>query len=381
MSSLSIYKENFFNDTKKNHLNNAGLAPISKPAKDKVEYWAKRFFEDGFYSDADYMQDVFESRVALSKLIGCESNEIAFFQNTGSALSQIAFGFDLKPNDQVLLLDQEYSSNLYPWVEACKRSGANLKMLNAEKDLSVDPNKIIEAISDKTKIISISWVQFQTGANLDIKKFVNEIRSKKNGHEIFIVVDVMQGLGIHPMNFKEWGVDAVAGGSHKWLTSPVGVGFLALKKDRLNQIRPLAIGSSTYGTCDDPSDLECIPKNDVTRFESGSKQVLEITALGASCKMILETGVSNIEAEALRLANKLRSGLSNRGFKINDPSNTFFQSPIVNFSIADSSVMVSAKQKLIQNQINFAMRGPGIRLSPHAFNSEFQIDSVLKTLS
>ena len=78
---LEHYKSNFHHDSTRIHLNNAGLAPISKVAHDKITYWAKRFYEEGFYTDHDYMADVLASRISLSKLIGCASNEIAIFFN------------------------------------------------------------------------------------------------------------------------------------------------------------------------------------------------------------------------------------------------------------------------------------------------------------
>ncbi len=381
MRELEFFKSHFYKDSKRIHLNNAGLSPISMAARKRVEYWAQKFFEDGFYSDAEYMNEVAQTRKSLSQLIGCEPDEIAFFQNAGSALSQVAFGLDLKQDDEILLLDQEYSSNLYPWVEAAKRKGANHRFIESEKDLSIDPQKFLSQITARTRVITISWIQFQTGANIDIKKFVEAVRSTPHGEKIFIVVDVMQGLGVIPMSMKDWGVDAAAGGSHKWLTSPVGVGFLALKKEKLSDLKPIVVGSATYGTCDDPSDLECSPKMDVSRFESGSKQVLEITALGASCELILKTGVPVINTEALRLAKILQEGLKALGYTLHTPSKNFVPTPMVNFSDTSKDFLKSTRLKLDRAQINYAVRGPGIRLSPHAFNTEEQMNQVLKILT
>ena len=126
----------------------------------------------------------------------------------------------------------------------------------------------------------------------------------------------MQGLGLHPFNMKEWGVDAVAGGSHKWLTSSVGVGFLALDMKHMYKIKPHNVGAYTFGTCDDPTDLECKPKRNALKFEAGSKQVLEITALGASVDLILKTTVPVIEKEVLRLSNILHQGLLKLGYEV-----------------------------------------------------------------
>lgn len=363
---LSSFKEQFFHDPQRLHLNNAGLAPISKAARDRILYWGNRFYEEGFYTDADYVDDVLHTRGSLAKLIGCDWNEIAFFQSTASAISQLAFHFPLKQDDEVLTWNQEYASNLYPWQEACKRSGAKLVLVESGERLTTPVEKILSAITDKTKMIAISWLQFQTGARTDIQALSKITRARN----IFLFVDIMQGLGIHEFNMKEWGVDAVAGGSHKWLVSPVGVGYFALDMKHMNLLRPHNVGAYTFGTCDDPADLFCMPKKDALKFEAGSKQVLEITALGASVDLILQTGVKVIEAEVLRLSKKLADGLRDQGFDVHHNGSSH-----VNFVPHPDSA-----DKLRSLPCNFAVRGPGLRLSPHAFNTDEQINKVLNTL-
>ena len=367
MDKLKLYKDNFHPFGTKLHFNNAGLAPISLPAKDKICYWANRFYEEGFDTDKDYMEDVLHARTSLAKLIGCDSTEIAFFQSTASAISQLCFQFPLKEGDEVLTWDQEYGSNLYPWQEACARARAKMIQVKSEKDFTTPVEKIIEQITANTKVIAISWVQFLTGAKTDLKKLSQSLQGKN----IFLFVDVMQGLGLHPFNMKEWGVDALAGGSHKWLTSPVGVGFLALDQKHMQAIRPHNVGSSTFGTCDDPADLFCEPKKNALKFEAGSKQVLEITALGASVALILATGVPIIEAEILRLSEKLAAGLRQKGFTV-----FYNKSSIVNFIPKDKS-----SAELLQIPCSFARRGPGLRLSCHAFNTDEEVEKILTALS
>lgn len=371
--TLKEYKQQFFR-SELTHLNNAGLAPIPQVTRDEIQYWADRFYKEGFYTDLDYMERVDWSRLNLSKLIGCEKDEIAFFQSTAGALSQVAFMLDLKAGDEVLTWDQEYSSNLYPWQEACKRRGASLRLVPCGENLETDVLQLIANVRKNTKVIAISWVQFQTGARTPLETLSEACQ--KNG--IFLCVDIMQGLGLHEFNFKELGVDAVAGGSHKWLTAPVGVGFLAMRRSLAQKINPLLVGAYTFGTCEDPADLTCEPKSSALRFEAGSKQVLEITALGRSIEMILKVGVRNLEAEAIRLASNLRGELRDLGFQLHAP-NQDTPSALVNFTHEKHSRDRIAAQ-LTNNNINFARRGPGIRLSPHAFNEDEDIVRVATAL-
>lgn len=356
------------------HLNNAGLAPISRPARDKILYWGNRFYEEGFYTDQDYMNDVLFSRQKLAELIGTTKEEIAFFQSTASAVSQVCFHYPLEKNDEVIMWDQEYASHLYPWQEACKRSGAKLVLVSSEDNLNTPYERILSAVTEKTKVVAISWVQFQTGAITNLEKLGSELK-KRN---IFFMVDAIQGLGIFPMKMKEWGISAVVGGSHKWLVSPVGVGFLALDMTYILKIKPHNVGAYTFGTCDDPTDLFCEPKRDALKFEAGSKQVLEITALGASINFILETGVEKIECEVLRLAKLMRLELEQKGFIIHSPySLENHRSSIVNFQKPG----LENKQLALKLPCLYALRGPGVRLSAHAFNTDEEIRQVIASLS
>lgn len=367
MTKLAYFKKQFYRDPHhpRLHLNNAGLSPISRPAFDKISSWGKRFYEEGFFTDHDYMQEVASAREALSQLIGCQANEMAFFQSTASAISQLCFQFPLEKDDEILMWDQEYGSNLYPWLMAAKKKEAKVVFVPSE-DYETPAQKLILAMTNKTKVVAISWVQFQTGSHSDLQ-LIGEECSKRN---IFFFVDIMQGLGLFPFHMKALKIDAVATGSHKWLVSPVGVGLLALDKKHFDKITPHNIGASTYGTCDDAANLYCSPKKDALKFEAGSKQVLEIIALGASTQLILDTSVEVILNEVERLASLLNEGLQSLGYKTYHTKGS-----IVNFI-----PKIDTEEKLTTLSCGLAKRGPGIRLSPHAHNREEDIERVLNAL-
>jgi len=369
---IKQFKEQFFSSPNLVHLNNAGLAPISLRAKETIEYWARRFFEEGFATDHDYMQSVLQTRISLSRLIGCEWDEIAFFQSTAGGINQVAMQLGLKPGDEVLMWDQEYSSHLYPWQQACLQSGAKMQLVESDPfTLETPTEKYLQAINDKTRVVAFSWMQFQSGSQMDYRRVI-EVAKQKG---IFVFVDVMQGLGILPCDLWTLGVDAVAGGSHKWLVSPVGVGYLAIRKKLAMSMKPQTYGSSTFGTCDDPSNFECVPKIDATKFEAGSKQVLEITALGSSVDLILDSGVENLLNESMRLKNLLIQQLETLGFSY--LKNQQSLNPIVNFQSHHLDFLID---QLKRHHILHAKRGPGVRIAFHAFNTDQDLDKLVEVL-
>lgn len=378
MSSLEAYKAQF-NRNELVHLNNAGLQPITRAAREKIDYWSRRFWEEGYNTDKDYAADVANTRVSLAGMIGCEAGEVAFFSSTAGAISQVAFSCGLKPGDEVLMWDQEYGSHLYPWKAACDQVGANLVIVESEKNLATPLEKYLKAITSRTKVMAFSWVQFQAGSQMEDIKHVIETAKQKG---IFVSVDIIQGFGLHPCEIWNWGADAVMGGSHKWLSSPVGVGYLALRKNHIPKFKPHVIGMYTYGTCDDPSDFACVPKRDALKFEPGSKQVLEITAMGASIEVLQKTGVKNIETEALRLAKIFRQGLMNLGYEIVSPyqGERINSTPFINVKPRGSITIKELSDKLNKEKIFHAVRGPGLRFTPNAFNTETDLEKALLVL-
>ncbi len=356
------------------HLNNAGLALSSLPAIQTAQHWLQRFHTEAMHCNDDYMAAAETARAHLALLVGAAAEEIAFFQSTAGAISQVAFGMDLRPDDEVLLWDQEYASNLYPWREACLRTQARLVLAESEADLSTPAEKILAQVTDRTKVIALSWVQFQTGAMTELAQIASFARARG----IWTVIDVIQGLGLRPFDFHALGIDAACGGSHKWLVSPVGVGFLILRRDRLQQLRPLTVGSSTFGTCDDPVSQVCWPKPSALRFESGSKQVLEITALGASAQLLSEISPNIIAAEADRLAELLRRGLLERNYRLHQPKNG--SGNFVNFSDPLAQDSQSICRTLSDHHVSHAVRGPGVRFATQAYNTEADVERVLRIL-
>jgi cysteine desulfurase / selenocysteine lyase len=373
MSDLKHFKQSFSRGEGFVHLNNAGLAPVSSAARQSVDFWNQRFYHEGMHCNDDYMEAAEHARGQLATLVGCQAGEIAFFQSTAGAISQVAFGMQLSSDDEVLLWDQEYPSNLYPWKVACDRSGARLKLLPSEEGYGAPLEKLLEAVTERTRVIALSWVQYQTGEVSDLQILSDFARARG----IWTVVDVIQGLGARPFDFEALGLDFACGGSHKWLCSPVGVGFLVSRSEHIPKLAPLTIGASTYGTCDDPSDLSCSPKLNALRFESGSKQVLEITALGASAELIYRSGLDQIRTETERLGRLLAEGLLSGGCRTHATAGS---SPaFVNFSHPKRSLDELSK-RLAQSRVSFARRGPGLRLSPHAFNEDGDIQAALEAL-
>ena len=358
-------------------LNNAGTALLTRNAREILKDWANRFYDEGVYAVPPAYQAVEGVRQNLARFLG--SSVLSFFPNTASAISQVALGLSLKPDDEILIWDQEYPSSHYPWQEAAARSGAKLILAPSGPSLETPVETLTRLCTDRTKVIAFSWVQFRSGAVTDLEAITKFARSRG----IFTCADVIQGVGVRPFHFERSGLDAACGGSHKWLCSVPSAAYLCLREENLEKLRPVVVGAHTFGTSEDKPNANARPKAAPSRFEPGSQGLLDILSLGASIEVFQNTGIDVIAQEAERLAKRLVDGLESIGYRINSPHGEAFQGAIVNFSPTKDSRYGSLEQlsaRLRAERISFAERPPGIRLSCHAFNTDFDIKRVLLSL-
>ena len=377
---LDYFKNQFANNQNIVHLNNAGQSPLSSYAVETLHHWIEVFRSEGAYSYYKALPQLEDTRRQLAQFLGCQSGEVAFFQSAAVAISQIAFGLNLCAGDEIIIWGQEYPSNFYPWREVARRTGAKLIVVEPPDDMAT-PIELIEArIAARTRVIATSWVQFQSGAIIDLKQLSELARPRG----IFTSVDVIQGVGCLPFHFQQMGIDAAACGSHKWLASGHGAGFLCLRSEHFERIQPLCLGALSFTGVGDKTTYSSTLEADAKRFEPGGKPFFEIFALGSTINLFTQTGMAQIHREAERLATQLVNGLRELKYEIKSPHRQGFRGAIVTFGPTSSSPIKSQKElidKLQARKISHAPRIGGIRLSPHAFNSDADINLVLKLLS
>ena len=370
---LEAFKAHFCSDPEFIHFNNAGQSLIPDVNRDLAIAWLERFYKEGAFCSMEGWGQTEVTRQKLAKFIGAKTNEVAFFQTTASALSQVAASIPLKSDDEILIWDQEYPSNFYPWRIAAEKNGAKLTLVESE-NWQTPAQKILDRVTAKTRVIAVSWVQFQTGSVTDLRMLSQALK----GSGIWLVADVIQGVGVRPFNFHESGFDVVCGGSHKWLCSSYGASFMAVKEARMMELEPHAFGAMTFGTPDTEKSFVIQPKADSSRYEPGSKSMIEVIAMGESLDLFTQFGIDNIFKESCRLGMRLQSGLKELSFEV------ISDGPIINFVTNEALKPQTKLQSIMKNledaKISFARRGPGVRLSLHAYNKDSEVDRILNLL-
>jgi len=356
------------------HLNNAGVAPMLRPARLAIEQAARLMAEHGIFAIDPLLEQLGRDRATLAELVRCAPADLAMTQTCAAAISLVAFGLDLRPGDQIVRWDQEYPSNAYPWHAAAARAGAQVKVVPSNPDFSVDSGRLIDAIGPQTRVVAVSWVQFQTGAMTELPA-VAEACHRRGA---WLVVDAIQALGVIPFDLAASGADAVCGGTHKWLCGPIGHGFLALRPGRAAELTPMLQGAFTYGTPSDPVDPSRSPRPDARRFEPGSPTFLGAAGGAAAARLLLDAGIEQVHRAALVQADRIVAGVRRRGGLVLSATSGDRRSPIVTFVPRQPLPQVEAA--LRDHGIAHAPRAGGIRISPHAFTDDTDVARLFVAL-
>jgi len=305
-------------------------------------------------------------------LIGCTADDVAFFQTCASALTQVAFGLPLRAGDQIVRLAQEYPSNAYPWHRAAERAGAEVVVVGSGSgpDYAVDHDALCAAIGPRTRVVAVSAVQYQTGARVDLARVVDAAHA----HGAVVVADAIQALGVQPFDMAALGVDAVCGGTHKWLMGPLGHGFLAVTPALRDRLTPILHGAITYGTPDDPVDHEKPTRGDIRRFEPGTPHLLGACAGAASIELLLAVGVERLKAEAMAMAALVEERARRAGAVVR----ARHDSPFV--VVVPSGDPAATANRLRDRGVAVGVRAGGLRVTPHGFNRAQDVDRLFDAL-
>jgi selenocysteine lyase/cysteine desulfurase len=298
-----------------------------------------------------------EVRSACARLVGCEARQVAFVKNTSEALSFVAEGYPWRPGDVVIVADQEFPSNIYPWW-GLRRLGVEARMLPAT---GVTPELVESAFDERVRMVALSAIAYGTGERRDLEA----IASLCHARDALFVVDAIQAIGAVEIDMTRCRVDCLAADGHKWLCAPEGAGFMALSDALLERLRPVELGWKSVVDSQSFHPYEFRVRTDASKLEAGSLNLLALHALGAAVDLVQEVGPAEVESRLAGLTGELVRGLADRGRRIlgNRPSAS--TSGIVTFVPHGSPERV--RQELWARGVITKVRFSGIRVAPHYY--------------
>lgn len=354
--------------------NHAAVAPLCRPALDKVRAWAEDMAHFGDVHEGEWMKEIEGRRAQCAALVGAHVDEIAFLKNTSEGIGIVAEGFPWRAGDNVVIAEGEYPANVYPWMNL-KGRGVEVRTVPL-RGLRVDPDDIESAFDARTRILSVSFVQFATGFRSDLAR-LGEMCQKRG---VDFCVDAIQGLGVFPIDVDAMNIDYLAADGHKWLTSPEGAAIFYVRRDNLDKLRPISVGWKSVVRETDFSTIDFTLKPSAARFEEGSFNTGGVLALGAAVDFYLGIGVANVEDRVRLVTNELVERLTTMGATIESPRGPGEWSGIVSFRLEgrDPLGLVRAARR---EGVALATRSGRLRASPHFYNDSADVARAVDVLA
>jgi selenocysteine lyase/cysteine desulfurase len=367
------------------YLNHAAVAPWPRSTANAIRSFTETNLHRGATDYLDWLKTEKQLRNLAAELLGgVSTNEIALLKSTSEALSIIAYGLDWQSGDEIIITNQEFPSNRIVW-ESLSRFG--VKVILAKLP---DPNAQFKAdditeilkgcITSKTKLISISSVQYASGIRCDLENIGKLCRE----HNLLFCVDAIQSLGAIKFDQKKIQADFVVADGHKWMMGPEGLALCFIKQKHISQLKLHEFGWHMVKERGLYNKTDWVPAEDATRFECGSPNMIGIHALHASLKLISKIGMDHIETSLIKNMSFLIDRLTElQDIEILSPLSAEMRGGILTFRMAGSLSGIDHEilyRRLMSRNIICAHRGGGIRFSPHFYTNNHLLLSAISIL-
>ena len=348
------------------YMNHAAVSPLSTRVERAMERVSEGLRKRGNLFGDELFEQSEEIRGSIARMLRVSPDEVAFTRNTTHGVLTAAMGVEWRKGDNVVMPSIEFPANVYPWM-ALERFGVDVKLVEPEEG-RVTAGMLEDACDERTRMVTVSLVQFSNGYRIDIEELGHACRER----EILLHVDAIQALGMIDLDLSKTHIDFLSAGGHKWLLSVPGIGIFVIRRERIDEIE---IWNPGWTGVLDPWNFlsyDATFRGDARRYEEGSLNFHGIYALGASVERFLEIGMERVEERILHLTSLLREGLEERGCEISSPGGESERSGIVCFrrpgagtdelfaSLSGRGAVVSLREGLI-------------RVSPHFYNTEDEI--------
>lgn len=355
-----------------NYLNTAALGPTPRTVLDKV---LKAWYDlelnpvtKGYGNGAVHVATD-RAREQVAALIGCTADELLITRSATDAMNCVALGINLDRGDRVLTTDVEHEGGSVCWSYLKRRRGINIDVVSiapGDFDAKAIISRFEKAVTERTKVISVSHVITSTGLRMPIA----EIAALANTRGILCVVDGAQAVGCIEVDVKKLGCHAYVGTGHKWLMGPKGTGFLYISRDASSLIQPVQREGGPRFVANS-TGIGCLPL---------------VVGLGAAVEGVKERGMATVEKRIIELRDRAYTALARISkIEVVSPPPGPLTTALVSFKLPDSVDSRAFRDLLLRKHGLVIKAGEkrwfnGNRISPHIFNTEKDIDAAIQAI-
>jgi selenocysteine lyase/cysteine desulfurase len=341
------------------YLNSAYITPVPLPVLDTARAFAERKASKPISLD-EMLKKTDEVRGQVARLVGADPDEIGFLFSTSEGENIVASALDLQPGENVVVDELHYNTTfvLYRHLESARR--IELRIVK-HRDGRVTSDDFARAVDQRTRLVSVAWVSHQNGFRHDMRPLAD----LAHAHGAILYTDAVQALGMFPANVREAGIDCLTSGTYKWLLGGYGVAPFFVRRELLERIRVDRLGALHVAKELGGHRYEI--HRSAKKFEYATLPFAEVYQLGAALAYLERVGIDRIERHTVALAQELREGLQNLGFRLFTPPGN--RSSIVSFHLDANQVRARDVLEKRGVQVSFREKGSQIRVSPALFNT------------
>jgi selenocysteine lyase/cysteine desulfurase len=346
-------------------LNSATFGQLPQCAVDAV---ARHFAERNATACHDFLrwfEDHDRLRLKIARFIGATADEIAFIPNAATALGLLVRGIDWREGDEIVTLEHEFPNQIY---------GPKFLERRGVRTIEAPWPQLLDRIGKRTRMVAISTVNYATGFRAPLE----EIAGAARRHGAVFYLDGTQSLGALRFDWTRVCPDLFAVNCYKWMLAPNGAAFMSVSPQLTERLEPAALGWRSHFDWRNVDNLhQGAPelKNTAEKFEGGMLPSSALYALEASVELLGGIGPERIETRVLDLASKVRAACRSLGGEALPYDNSAIVA--ARFPGHDAAAL---SRQLKDRRVLVSARHGYLRVSPHLYNDESDIDSLQDAL-
>ena len=355
------------------YLINNSLGAMHRDTRKRLQDYADLWDTEGVVAWNSWFPEMTHVANLVGATIGAPPGTIVLRQSVADAVVAVASCFDFgQRRNRVVTTAADWPGTHYFWTEHCARYGGELVVVPFDPDgLTIDVDRLVAAIDDTTLLVSVSLVQFRTSALLDLEPVVDAARR----HGALVLLDAYQGVGTVPIDVVSSHVDFCVGGSVKFLCGGPGNGWLYVRPDLAETLRPAAVGWISHERPFEFDWAQIRYAPGVMRFAGGTPNVPAAYAAAPGYQAIVDIGVQRIRERSISLTQPLLEGALERGLTVRSPHDPTRRGGHVTIDPGDAE---RVHDELIRRKFVVDYRpGSGLRVAPHFYNTTDECVAIL----
>ncbi len=381
-SPQTDWRQEWFEIEDATYLNLAGQSPMPKISIRAVQAALEANKNPHHKDDSTFFEVPNRIRASIAKLIGAKPEEIALTSGASAGVAAVAYALTWKPGDEVITAKGEFPLQYATWKPMEEREGLKLKIVSP-RERFITADDLIAALTPRTRLVSVSMVRYDDGSLLDAAR-VAEACHKQGA---LLLLDASQCCGAMPMDVHQLGADFIVSAGYKWLLGPFGTGFFWAKSEHLAIVRPgpfywmALMGSHNFAALnfDDPK-----PAANAKRWDSpewASYFNFNLVAMDTSVDFVARIGPELVAAHNRKLIELMFARLPKDRFVPASPLDAARRGPYGCFAARSPEKTAEHYQHLRKENVVVSLREGNIRVSPHLYNIERDIDRLISVVT